>query len=107
MPWRMSRSTSNSAWKVPYQRFSLLRADGQAAFAALTRGWVRLPSSAEPPLHVVPGALVLHLAGEQIFGHPDLDAPPIEEEGRAVGQPAGLLHQVGDQDDRDLLRAVP
>ncbi len=50
-------------------------------------------------LHVVPGALVLHLTGEEIFGGPYLHHVPVQEERGTVRKSARLLHQVGDQDD--------
>ena len=95
------RSTSNSAWKVPYQRFSFcvlmasLRFAGGGCVAVISR--TSLPRS--------PGCAGPDLAGEQVFGHADLDASSVQEKRRTVGQPAGLLHQVGHQDDRDFLRS--
>src|SRR5215831_13810818 len=93
MPRRIARSTSCRAWNEPYQR---LRSTASIASSRADAGL------AKAALQVVAGARVAHVAGEQILARRDLDAAAAEEERRAAAQPPRLLHEVGDQHDRQL-----
>jgi hypothetical protein len=47
--------------------------------------------------------LVFDLAGKQVFGDANLDTFAVEKEGGSIGEAPGLLHQIGDQENRHFL----
>src|SRR5687767_2462724 len=95
MPARITRSTSCSAWNLPYQRLrSLASIAGTFAAAAITAvscsGLRR--DSAKAALQVVDRRPLARAAAEQILGRGDLDAAAAEEHRGAVREAARLLH---------------
>src|SRR5688500_18494021 len=112
--------------RSPVRRTSRIRSRFWSTRTAMSSTWrrscssssvncwrrVTMPTSTEPPRHVVLGALVGRV-GEDLLGAVVLDEDPRTgvarlvhlggEEGATVRYPSGLLHVVGDDDDGVLL----